>query len=182
MATMREKQKAFIDEYLIDFNATQAAIRAGYSVDSAGAIGAENLKKPKIKAEIEKRIAERSRRTGITAERVMMEYAKIAFLNPYDLIDFSTGTIKEGASPDDLAAVAGVKVKKIKGETEIEEREIKLASKTQALAALYKYLGLDEVKVNINSDSQSEKMDNITAILEQMKAVKEKEVAGGEDE
>ena len=46
---MTKKQKKFIEEYLIDLNATQAAIRAGYSPDTAGSIGSENLKKPEIK-------------------------------------------------------------------------------------------------------------------------------------
>ena len=51
------------EEYLIDLNATQAAIRAGYKVDSARDIGCENLTKPNIAEEIEKALAERSRRT-----------------------------------------------------------------------------------------------------------------------
>lgn len=59
MAGMTEKQKRFCDEYLIDLNATQAAIRAGYSEKTARAIGAENLTKPNIKAYIEERMAEK---------------------------------------------------------------------------------------------------------------------------
>ena len=51
------------EEYLIDLNATQAAIRAGYKIDSARDIGCENLTKPNIAEEIEKALAERSRRT-----------------------------------------------------------------------------------------------------------------------
>ena len=56
---MTAKQKRFCDEYLIDLNATQAAIRAGYSEKTAGVIGVENLKKPNIKLCIEKRMAEK---------------------------------------------------------------------------------------------------------------------------
>ena len=52
-----DKQKLFINEYLVDFNATQAAIRAGYSEDSAGVIGFENLKKPEIDKAIKEHIA-----------------------------------------------------------------------------------------------------------------------------
>jgi phage terminase small subunit len=55
------KQQRFCDEYLIDLNATQAAIRAGYSVKTAGAIGTENLQKPLIKDYIEKRMAEKEK-------------------------------------------------------------------------------------------------------------------------
>ena len=53
------KQKRFCDEYLIDLNATQAAIRAGYSKKTAYSIGQENLKKPEINAHIEKRMEEK---------------------------------------------------------------------------------------------------------------------------
>ena len=56
---MTAKQKRFCDEYLIDLNATQAAIRAGYSRKTAYAIGVENLKKPELKKYIEQRMAEK---------------------------------------------------------------------------------------------------------------------------
>ena len=59
VAGMTAKQKRFCDEYLIDLNATQAAIRAGYSKKAAQAIGAENLTKPVIKQYIEQRMQEK---------------------------------------------------------------------------------------------------------------------------
>lgn len=59
MAKMTPKQKRFCDEYLIDLNATQAAIRAGYSKKTAYAIGEENLKKPELKKYIDSRMAEK---------------------------------------------------------------------------------------------------------------------------
>ena len=65
---MTKKQKRFIEEYLIDLNATQAAIRAGYSPDTAKSIGSENLTKPDIKAQIARAMAERSRRMYISEE------------------------------------------------------------------------------------------------------------------
>lgn len=55
------KQKRFCDEYLVDLNATQAAIRAGYSKKTAYSIGVENLKKPEIKKYIEQRMAEKEK-------------------------------------------------------------------------------------------------------------------------
>ena len=55
------KQQRFCDEYLIDLNATQAAIRAGYSEKTAGVIATENLKKPNIKEYIEIRMAEKEK-------------------------------------------------------------------------------------------------------------------------
>lgn len=79
---MTPKQKRFVEEYLVDLNATQAAIRAGYSVKRADAIGYENLRKPEIKDAIEKAQAERSVRTEVTMDRVVQELARIAFIDP----------------------------------------------------------------------------------------------------
>ena len=62
MPKLTAKQERFCEEYLIDLNATQAAIRAGYSVESAGSIGSENLTKPEIRARIDTAMAERSNR------------------------------------------------------------------------------------------------------------------------
>jgi phage terminase small subunit len=68
---MTAKQSAFVGEYLVDLNASQAAIRAGYSPKTAYSIGQENLKKPEISAAIEGAILERSERTQITQDYVL---------------------------------------------------------------------------------------------------------------
>ena len=73
------KQEKFCIEYLVDLNATQAAIRAGYSEKTAAVIGAENLIKPNIKEFIQLKQKELQETTGITQKRVLDEYAKIAF-------------------------------------------------------------------------------------------------------
>lgn len=76
-----DKQKKFVEEYLIDLNATQAAIRAGYKAKNAqraSEIGCQLLQKTQVSNEVAKRMAERSRRTGINADRVLIELAKIA--------------------------------------------------------------------------------------------------------
>lgn len=73
MAKMTEKQKRFCEEYLIDCNAKQAAIRAGYSVKTAHSIGNENLNKPELKKYITEKLEEvRSRKTADAQE--VMEY------------------------------------------------------------------------------------------------------------
>jgi len=74
-----DKQQRFIEEYLVDCNATQAAIRAGYSEDTAYAIGSELLKKLEIKEEIDKLKAAKSEEIGITRERVLKEFADVGF-------------------------------------------------------------------------------------------------------
>ena len=61
VASLTKKQQRFVDEYLIDLNATQAAIRAGYSVKNANNIASENLAKPNIKNRIKERMAEKEK-------------------------------------------------------------------------------------------------------------------------
>ena len=69
IAKLTQKQSRFVDEYLIDLNETQAAIRAGYSRKTAHAIGSENLKKPEIKKQIDRRLQEiKSARTADATE------------------------------------------------------------------------------------------------------------------
>ena len=147
---MTKKQKRFVEEYLIDLNATQAAIRAGYSPDSARDIGCQNLTKPNIKAAIDRAMAERSRRTGINQDRVIQEIAKLAFLNPVDVIDMDEATVKGEAHRDDTACIASVKVKNIPTDDgAITEREVKTYDKLKALELLGRHLGMfnDKVKV-----------------------------------
>ena len=87
------KQQRFVEEYLIDLNATQAAIRAGYSEKTAYSIGEENLRKPEISFEIQKAMDRRSKRTEITADRVLQEYAKIGFSNITDYLKVERGDV-----------------------------------------------------------------------------------------
>ena len=155
---MTQKQKRFIEEYLIDLNATQAAIRAGYSPDTAQQTGSENLSKPVIRAQIDRAMAERSKRTGVNAERVIQELAKIAFVNAAEVIDPQTATVKEDALPEDTAAIQSVKVKTF-GEDGLE-REVKMADKLKALELLGKHLGMFQNNVNVTLGS-SDKLDDI---------------------
>lgn len=76
---LTDKQQRFADEYLVDLNATQAAIRAGYSQKTAAAIGAENLTKPEIADVISARQSEIASKLEITQERIASELAKIGF-------------------------------------------------------------------------------------------------------
>lgn len=82
------KQKRFVDEYLIDLNATQAAIRAGYSARNADKIGYELLGKTVVSAYLDVRMAERSERTEITQDMVLRKWWDIANANPNDLMQY----------------------------------------------------------------------------------------------
>lgn len=162
MARLTAKQKRFIEEYLIDLNATQAAIRAGYSPKTAYSIGEENLKKPEVKVAIDKAMAERSRRTGITQDRVLRELAKIAFVNAADVINMDDATIKGDANREDTAAIASVRVKTIPTEAgEITEREVKICDKLKALELLGRHLGMFNDKLNVNAEMAVKIVDDI---------------------
>lgn len=148
---LTKKQQLFVDEYLIDLNATQAAIRAGYSVESASEIGCENLTKPNIQQAIAIAMAERSRRTGVNQDRVVLELAKIAFVKITDIVDPDTGEIRKDASDDDLACVESIKYKHSDTDAgRSEEREVKIASKLKALEKLGQHLGMWNDKIDVN--------------------------------
>ena len=146
---MTKKQKRFVEEYLIDLNATQAAIRAGYSPATAKEIGCENLTKPNIAAAVSQAMAERSRRTGINQDRVLQELARIGFAKITDVVDPETAKIRPDASDDDLACIQSIKIKPNEFGT---EREVKMYDKKSALVDLGKHLGLFKDKVEFNGD------------------------------
>lgn len=147
---LTEKQKRFVEEYLIDLNATQACIRAGYKVDNARQQATENLSKPYIAQAIEKAMAERSKRTGINQDRVIQELARIAFVKITDVVD-ADGEIRRDASDDDLACIESVKVKDSDNQFGgSREREVKLAPKMKALELLGKHLGMWNDKLNVD--------------------------------
>lgn len=77
------KQQRFVDEYMIDLNATQAAIRAGYSKNTASETGYENLRKPQIADEIAKRQQKHAEKAEMTVEWVLQQYRDI-ILNTKD--------------------------------------------------------------------------------------------------
>ena len=163
------RQKLFVDEYLIDLNATQAAIRAGYSPNNADKIGSELLGKTRVSDAISKAMAERSRRTGINQDRILMELAKIALVNPENVVDFDEATILDSALPEDLAAVASVKVKRFPTkEGEGIEREIKFYDKTKALDLAGRHLGMfkDKLEVSGTLETERTKLDDL---IEQMR-------------
>lgn len=79
MAKLTARQERFCEEYLIDLNATQAAIRAGYSARTANRTASEYLLKPGVKEKIQELQQQRAKRTEITMDRVLAELANIGF-------------------------------------------------------------------------------------------------------
>lgn len=145
MKTLRPKQQRFVEEYLVDLNATQAALRANYSPKTAAFIGAENLRKPQIQHAIQAAQAARARRTEITQDRVLKEYARLAFLDPRKFYD-AQGNLKPIHELDDdtAAALASIEITLTSSDDEamIFLKKIKTWNKNKALQDVARHLGL----------------------------------------
>lgn len=152
---LTHQQAKFVEEYLVDLNATQAAIRAGYSAKTAEWIGPKLVTKSHVADAIQAEMEARSKRTLITADRVLAEYAKLAFLDPRKFYDDKGCLIPIHELPDDAAAcIAGMDVsterigKDADGEPEFATvRKIKLVDKKGALDSVARHLGMFNDKV-----------------------------------
>lgn len=156
---MTPKQERFVQEYLVDLNATQAAIRAGYSAKTAGVQGFDLLKKPEIQEAVAAAQQERGRRTAITADRVLQELARIAFFDLRRLYR-EDGSLKAMHELDDDAAavLASVEVVemagggKFGGDEGVEHvpmytKKAKIPDKVAALGLAMRHLGMLKDKV-----------------------------------
>jgi phage terminase small subunit len=171
---LTEKQKIFVDEYLIDLNATRA-YKAAYpkvkNDSTAAAAGARLLRNVKVQSYIEQRMKERAQRTEITQDKVVQELAKIAFSKGTDFVRVVTRTgyrpllddegnvidqepyeyqaveiLNTDEIPEDSqAAIAGIK----QGANGIE---VKLNDKVKALELLGRHLGMFSDKLEVTGD------------------------------
>jgi phage terminase small subunit len=149
MAKYRDtKRQKFVREYMVDLNATQAAIRAGYSPKTAGAIGNENLKKLEI--EILTALAERSARTGVSADRVIRELARVAFADPRSVFSWGPGGVtlrpSDELTEDEAAIVSEVSETRSENGGSIKA---KCYDKVKALELLGRHLGMFSEKREI---------------------------------
>lgn len=139
MAKLTEKQKRFVQEYLVDLNATAAAKRAGYSAKTADRIGPELLGKTCVSEAVKAAIEKRSARTGITQDRVLEELAAIAFARGTDYAGIISGVAlyhdTDKLTDSQKAAIVSIKSTK-------DGVEIKLANKLKALELLGRHLGI----------------------------------------
>ena len=149
------KQQRFVEEYLVDLNATQAAIRAGYKADNAFQTGAENLRKPNIAKKIQEYMQERSKRTEVTADKVLGELAKIGFSDIRGAFD-EYGNLKRPESWDDktAAAISSIEVAtKNLGDGEVEYiHKIRLWDKKGSLELIGKHLRMFTEKVELSAE------------------------------
>lgn len=144
---LSEKQKTFVDEYLKDLNATQAAIRAGYSQKTAYSVGHENLRKPEIQKTVEEAMKRRSERTEVTQDRVVDELRKIAFVDMGKIVQWNASgvTYKDSA---DFPEEAKAAIQSVEESTNAHGGtiKIKLYDKIRALELLGKHLAMFDGK------------------------------------
>ncbi len=150
---MTHKQRRFVEEYLVDLNATQAAIRAGYVPNSAEKNSYALLKKPEVAAAIRQAMEQRSERTQISQDQVLRELAAIAFAKVTDHTCVAEdGAVRiaptDGLSEQQRRAIAGIKVSRY-------GVQVSNYDKMKALELLGKHLGMfgskEEAEVEENN-------------------------------
>lgn len=170
-APLNPRQLRFIDEYLVDLNGTHAAIRAGYSRNGADVQAVRLLGDARIAAAIEEGRRKLAERTQISAERVLQEVSRLAFLDIRRAFD-EDGNLKPMAELDDdtAAAIAGLEVfEEYQGRGQDREylgrtKKIKLSDKKGALELLMRHLGLLNDKLKLGSDPENP----LTLLLQQV--------------
>lgn len=153
------KQERFCNEYLIDLNATQAAIRAGYSESGAAVEGHRLLTNANIQDYISDLNKDRQESTGVSARMVIEELAKIAFSDIRDVLTVDNG-LRDISKLDEKTAkaISSIKITEDKSMGEVigETKEVKFWDKLRALDSLGKHFGIFE------RDNSQKKTDNVT--------------------
>lgn len=171
MAKLTPKQKRFVAEYLVDLNATQAAIRAGYSEKRASEIGYQLLQKTTVQAAIQAAMADREKRTGVTQDWVVQELYKIAHADRGGIAKvIGGGSAVELTDTDELddeqrAALVGVEETKF-------GIKVTTCDKLKALELLGRHLGMFTDKQEI-SGSIGVSMERYLELLEAQGEVQE---------
>ena len=182
MNKLTYKQQRFIEEYVIDGNATQAAIRAGYNEKTARFIGAENLTKPNIKLLIEQKRQEQTEKAGVTAEALIKELATIGYSRVTDYLkvddyDVIVGYTNDSEGNPDMSRpitkkIRGVEVFKTNDMPEDKRAAIaeirqtkdgislKLHDKIKAIELLGRNLGIFKDKLEVNGEVTIKKLED----------------------
>jgi|ERR1051326_7737793 phage terminase small subunit len=152
--SLNPKQQRFVAEYLIDHNATQAAIRAGYSAKTAASIGERLLRNVEIAAAVQTKDAAVLERLDVTAERVLEEIARVAFFKATDFFDADGNVLPvTKLTPAAAACIQQLDILLANVDAGDGKRDrihrIKVADKLRALELLAKRFGLVKEKVEI---------------------------------
>lgn len=162
MPKLTDKQKRFCEEYLIDLNATQAAIRAGYKEKTAYAQGQRLLKKVEAQEYLQKLMDERSQRTEITADRVLQELAAIAFSDRTAIAQIEDGGIVTFTPTDQLDKDAKKTISGI--ENGKYGTKVTTYDKVKALELIGKHLGM--FTSGADNSAALDKLDEVLGRIE----------------
>ncbi|WP_454618360.1 terminase small subunit [Bradyrhizobium cenepequi] len=175
MAELTPKQSKFVDEYLLDLNATQAAVRAGYSAKSANELGAQLLRKPQVKAAIDAARAARSAETKIDAAWVLKRLAAEA---EADVADIYTegGAVKPVHQWPKIwrqGLVAGIKHQELRdgegnrtGEFIVD---VKISDRIRRLELIGKHIGVNAFQEQVNHTGLDALGDRLERALKRVK-------------
>lgn len=171
MAKLTDKQQMFVKEYLIDLNATQAAIRAGYSEETAKQIGSENLSKLDIQKAIQVAQQERNKELSVDANYVLSRLIEIDKMDIADILD-EDGNVKAVSewSAAWRKSISGVDIQQIQSSDDVVSfvKKLKFPDKLKNLELLGKHVGVKafgqaDVSIKNNlGDSISELMKEIS--------------------
>lgn len=159
MPGLTPKQERFVQEYLIDLNATQAAIRAGYSAKTAHVIGPENLEKPDIKAAVARALDERSKRVQVDADYVLRRLYEMAEANMNDLCHKETGDllpVSEWPEVWQKGMISGIEIDALyegRGEDRVQighTKKIKQVERLSVLQTLGKHVRVNAFQETVN--------------------------------
>ncbi|CAN2966218.1 terminase small subunit [Pseudomonas fluorescens] len=169
------KQQRFVDEYLIDLNATQAAIRVGYSKKTADQQASRLLTNVKVREYLAQRQADRANRTEITQDKVLKELAKIGFSDirkivrwgetqvrmvdgeddgPEDMVPYHGLALIDSAEVDDSTAAAIAEVSQSR-----DGLKVKLHDKKGALVDIGRHLGMFSPPGHADLDTELKRID-----------------------
>ena len=166
MAELTERQKRFCEEYVIDLNGTQAAIRAGYSESGASVEGTRLLANANVKSLIDKLKAEKTSANKTTAQRVIDELSSIAFSDMKDLMSVDNAIMDLRQMDEGVSrTISSLEVDemRVEGMTIGQTKKVKLWDKMRALDMLGKHFGIFEkdnsqknkdIVINIDKDDE----------------------------
>lgn len=150
VAHAKGRRAVFAREYLVDLNATKAAIRAGYSAKTAGSQGHRLLKNVEIQALIQAGREAAAARTEITVDRILSEFARIAFFGLSRFVRIDADGIPridlKGCTAEDLDLLAALQIGASRSKAPVLKIRIKALDKLNALEKLARHLGLFDVR------------------------------------
>src|SRR5258706_11449046 len=178
---LSERHKRFVEEYILDLNATEAYKRTGFKAKNNNVAGVEGhrlLSNPKIQAYLDIKRAELAQSLGVTQEKVLREFCRVAFFDPRKLYD-SNGNLKPITELDDesAAVIGSIEVtEEFQGRGEAREsigftKKVQLVSKIAALNSLADHLGIIKKKIELTGKDGNPLFDGIVYNVFERKAL-----------